>query len=61
MLTLTGGSTTTNAVLNVNSNLVLGFYSGDYSATPGNLAAAGNGQLTILTNGIVRAKSPQNN
>jgi len=36
----------------VNSNLVLGFYAGDFG---GGQAAAGNGQLTILTNGIVRA------
>ncbi|HWC59581.1 MAG TPA: hypothetical protein VHC44_07790, partial [Verrucomicrobiae bacterium] len=47
-----GGSSTTNAILSVNTNLILGFYSGDFG---GGQAASGNGQLTILTNGFVRA------
>ena len=47
-----GGSATTNAILSVNNNLILGFYAGDFG---GAQAAAGNGQLTILTNGFVRA------
>ena len=48
-----GGSTTTSAVLTVNSNLVLGSYSGDYGT--GSAAALSSGQVIILTNGIVRA------
>ncbi len=36
----------------MNTNLILGFYAGDFG---GAQAAAGNGQLTILTNGFVRA------
>lgn len=48
-----GGGTATNGVLNVNNNLILGFYSGDFGT--GSTAAGGFGQLTILTNGIVRA------
>jgi hypothetical protein len=47
-----GGSPTTNAILSVNSNLVLGVYAGDFG---GNQAASGNGQVTIATNGFVRA------
>jgi hypothetical protein len=48
-----GGSTTTNATLSVNSNLVLGVYAGDFGT--GSAAALSSGQITILTNGIVRA------
>ncbi len=48
-----GGSATTNAVLSVNSNLVLGFYAGDFGT--GTAAALTSGQLAILTNGVVRA------
>jgi hypothetical protein len=50
-----GGSAATTAVLNVNTNLELGYTTGDFSATPGSLAATGFGQIVIFTNGIVRA------
>jgi hypothetical protein len=48
-----GGSTTTNAVLTVNNNLILGSYAGDFGN--GSAAALSSGQIIILTNGIVRA------
>ena len=48
-----GGSPATNAILTVNTNLILGSYAGDFGT--GTAAALTSGQLTILTNGIVRA------
>lgn len=47
-----GGSAATTAVLIVNSNLTLGYTTGDFNGTA---AAAGNGQVTINTNGTVKA------
>ena len=48
-----GGSAVSNAVLVVNNNLELGYISGDFGT--GTAAAAGFGQVTINTNGTVRA------
>jgi hypothetical protein len=50
-----GGSASITATLSVNTNLELGFTVGDVSATPGSIAAGSFGQVTIFTNGIVRA------
>ncbi len=50
-----GGSSTNTAILTVNTNLELGYTAGDFSTTPGSIASGGNGQVTINTNGIVRA------
>lgn len=48
-----GGSAVSNAVLVVNSNLELGHITGDFGT--GTAAALGFGQVTINTNGTVRA------
>jgi hypothetical protein len=50
-----GGSASTTATLFVNNTLELGFTAGDVNAIPGASAGVGNGQVTINTNGIVRA------
>lgn len=49
--TITVGGSAKPATLVVNSNLVLGYTSGDFTA---NQAARGNGQIVINTNGLVR-------
>ena len=52
-----GGVANSTAVLIVNSNLTLGYTAGDFTATSGSLVSGTtSGQITILTNGIVRAK-----